>query len=153
MGGWLDWSQHRILKLRHTCGGVKCWSLLSICTSARLLTSLPSASPTAASWQVGRRTHLGDTTESTDLTELSEFVGPPGSGAANAQVGSQGRHVLCQGWPEGLYHMPWHCCHRLPHVHLIDLTLLCPCTLAAARSPSKCTSTSRRCWSWTSTPT
>jgi protein MYSM1 len=35
--------------------------------------------------QVGRRTHMGDTTESTDLTELSEFVGPPGTGAANAQ--------------------------------------------------------------------
>lgn len=30
---------------------------------------------------------MGDTTESTDLTELSEFVGPAGTGAANAQVG------------------------------------------------------------------
>lgn len=41
--------------------------------------------------QVGRRTHMGDTTESTDLTELSEFVGPAGTGAANAQVGLRGR--------------------------------------------------------------
>lgn len=34
---------------------------------------------------------MGDTTESTDLTELSEFVGPAGTGASNAQVGLRGR--------------------------------------------------------------
>ena len=61
--------------------------------------------------QVGRRTHLGDTTESTDLTELSEFVGPAGSGSPSAQVRqglpgqrapawsslAQGRHWVAAG--------------------------------------------------------
>ncbi|KAL4859895.1 putative dolichyl-diphosphooligosaccharide--protein glycosyltransferase subunit 3B [Chlorella vulgaris] len=35
--------------------------------------------------QVGRRMQLGDTTESTDLTHLHSFVGPPGTGAPAAQ--------------------------------------------------------------------
>ncbi|EFN57719.1 expressed protein [Chlorella variabilis] len=35
--------------------------------------------------QVGRRMQLGETTESTDLTHLDSFVGPPGTGAPMAQ--------------------------------------------------------------------
>jgi hypothetical protein len=48
--------------------------------------------------QVGRRMQLGETTESTDLTQLDNFVGPAGTGAPLSQVGMLVTVVGCAGW-------------------------------------------------------
>jgi hypothetical protein len=82
--------------------------------------------------QVGRRMQLGDTTESTDLTHLHSFVGPPGTGAPAAQVGVPsfwlrvGRTPACL--PACL-----HCC--LGTFELPGLLLLLSCIPKAGPPP------------------
>ncbi len=55
--------------------------------------------PGAPSPQVGRRMQLGETTESTDLTHLENFVGPPGTASTLAQASRSNGP-----WPDGGQH-------------------------------------------------
>ena len=74
--------------------------------------------------QVGRRMQLGETTESTDLTPLEDFVGPPGTGAPSAQPFSVTLDTQAQLVMDFHSHLRCAGCRRQPLAAALLLSLL-----------------------------